>query len=759
LDHFLSLVADMQGRDFPKEAPEQPSSLAAEVRTALAAVRARQSLRLRLKKRGRELQQAREGLEAGLAVQDSVRLRAALRVVDPISIERAKIDWERFAEELTLWIGRLWEADDGYEALDRFAKADPIPGAGPWLPASVLHLKDPSRFLPGDEKTRRASAILDDALTGIDSTLTRYRLANDALAWLHEQHGIHRLEAVDVLAELADRAEAITHEDRKDRFLGFCSETFHFLEELSANNHTDWMEDHRSRYRFAVREPLVELCRALAHRYVEPVLNGIHRFSFVTAAQTRGALTSVHKNDFGRGQPYNEVLWITFYHGQSTREMPERRSTHRRNTAQFFVRLDMAGLTYGLRFGNNARDAIASLRRFLDTQADQACRSLTANGALGECSFGHGSLSTPKERLTDGEGLRRWAAGKEPMVGKHLPKDSPLLRSDELVGEILATYDRLLPLALGVFFPDRVVPAAGRPTEESFTKSDFCRLTYLDERWLTRASELLRLKTQLILQGVPGTGKTHVARCLANVLTGGQAEAVRMVQFHPAYSYEEFVEGLKVRKTELNGKQEINYPIEPGLLCAFAEFAARRPSVSHVLLIDEINRGNLPRIFGELLYLLEYRDQAVVLPCSRREFRLPANLYLLGTMNAADRSVAQIDHALRRRFSFLDMAPDAGVLRGWLQQHPPSGMSAEVVISLFERLNSQLRQDLGPHACVGHSYFMATNLDEARLRMIWEHHVGPMLADHFASRPERLATYELQRLLPRRRRSGVSTPV
>src|SRR5262249_28448520 len=126
----------------------------------------------------------------------------------------------------------------------------------------------------------------------------------------------------------------------------------------------------------------------------------------------------------------------------------------------------------------------------------------------------------------------------------------------------------------------------------------------------------------------------------------------------------------------------------------------------------------------------------------------PANLYLLGTMNAADRSVALIDQALRRRFSFLDMPPDAAVLAAWLDAHPPRAGAefAARVVELFGRLNARLRDDLGPQQQVGHSYFMVPELDEARLEVLWEHHVLPLLAEYFAGQPGRLGAYALERL-------------
>jgi 5-methylcytosine-specific restriction endonuclease McrBC GTP-binding regulatory subunit McrB len=279
----------------------------------------------------------------------------------------------------------------------------------------------------------------------------------------------------------------------------------------------------------------------------------------------------------------------------------------------------------------------------------------------------------------------------------------------------------------------------------------FHRETFLSEVWLARVLGLLRLKKQLILQGVPGTGKTHVARCLARLIAHDRPDCVRLVQFHPSYSYEEFVEGIRARGAEVNGRSEVSFPVEDGVLCQFAEQAAKRPSEPHVLVVDELNRGNLPRIFGELLYLLEYRDQAVTLPYSKRPFRLPDNLFLLATMNPLDRAAVALDQALRRRFSFVDMPADAAILASWLEANPPAEPLDEAfgprVARVFEELNRRLARDLGPEKQVGHSFFMVPNLDSEKLAAVWDHHVRPLLLDYLGGREERLKDYTPERLL------------
>ena len=274
----------------------------------------------------------------------------------------------------------------------------------------------------------------------------------------------------------------------------------------------------------------------------------------------------------------------------------------------------------------------------------------------------------------------------------------------------------------------------------------FHRETYLSEAWLDRVLGLLRLKKQLVLQGVPGTGKTHVARCLARLLTHDRPGCVRLVQFHPAYSYEEFVEGIRVRNVE----SEVTYPVEDGVLAEFAAQASARPSEPHVLIVDELNRGNLPRVFGELLFLLEYREQAITLPYSKRSFRLPDNLFVLATMNQLDRSAVALDQALRRRFSFVDMPADAAILARWLEEHPATEGDDTLgprVVRLFEELNRRLARDLGPEKQVGHSFLMVPELDAEKLAAVWDHHVRPMLLDYLGGREDRVKDYAPDRLL------------
>lgn len=262
---------------------------------------------------------------------------------------------------------------------------------------------------------------------------------------------------------------------------------------------------------------------------------------------------------------------------------------------------------------------------------------------------------------------------------------------------------------------------------------------YVSEEFLGRTLRLLEDKGQVVFYGPPGTGKTYVARELAEhiALGGGTVEKV---QFHPSYAYEDFVEGYRPR---LVGGQ-VTYELVDGPLRRIATTAQERPDVTHVLLIDELNRANVSKVLGELLYLLEYRDEEIRLQYSDVPFSLPANLWIIATMNTADRSIALVDGALRRRFHFVSFFPDTApidsLLRRWLGHHHPELMW---VADLVDRANESLADR---NVAVGPSHFLRPNLDEEAVRLAWEHSVLPTIEEHFFADPEQLDRFAFDRL-------------
>ena len=261
----------------------------------------------------------------------------------------------------------------------------------------------------------------------------------------------------------------------------------------------------------------------------------------------------------------------------------------------------------------------------------------------------------------------------------------------------------------------------------------------LPSDFLTRIEALLDDKRQVIFQGPPGTGKTYVARALADCLAGAK-ERVRLVQFHPSYAYEDFVQGFR---PSLRSGQP-GFELRNGPLVEAAKQATADPDKKHFLVIDEINRGNLAKVFGELYFLLEYRDAELRLLYSDEPFVLPNNLYVIGTMNTADRSIALVDLALRRRFHFVEFHPDKppvqGVLRRWLKRDAPE---MSWVADLVDRTNEKLDDR---QAAIGPSYFMKADLDDDKVRLIWEHNVRPYVEEHLYGEYDRLAEFDLDRL-------------
>ena len=261
----------------------------------------------------------------------------------------------------------------------------------------------------------------------------------------------------------------------------------------------------------------------------------------------------------------------------------------------------------------------------------------------------------------------------------------------------------------------------------------------LNVEFLRKVEELLDDKRQVIFQGPPGTGKTYVARKLAACLAMSK-ERVSLVQFHPSYAYEDFVQGF--RPTLSDGQP--GFKLRSGPLVEAAEKAQAEPDVKHFLIIDEINRGNLAKVMGELYFLLEYRGEKIILQYSNQPFELPRNLYIIGTMNTADRSIALVDLALRRRFHFVEFHPDTppvqGLLRRWLEKNAGE---MEWVADAVDSANQKLGDR---QVAIGPSYFMKKGLNESRVYLIWNHNVLPYIEEHLYGEHGRLREFNLTRL-------------
>ncbi|MGX6511644.1 McrB family protein [Rhodococcus sp. SJ-2] len=251
----------------------------------------------------------------------------------------------------------------------------------------------------------------------------------------------------------------------------------------------------------------------------------------------------------------------------------------------------------------------------------------------------------------------------------------------------------------------------------------------VDRSFIDDITELLEQKRQVIFYGPPGTGKTFFARKLAEALAPG-AERRPIVQFHPSTSYEDFFEGYRP-ETDADGT--MTYRLQKGPLAQLSARAGEAPGRRHVMIIDEINRANLPKVLGELLFLFEYRDTPIrTLYRPDDPFELPKNIWFIGTMNTADRSIALIDAALRRRFHFIPFFPNHGPMKNlldrWLAREGEPAWVGELVAQVNDELTDALG---GPHLQLGASHFMKPGLDRESLRRIWEYDIEPFIEDQF----------------------------
>lgn len=270
----------------------------------------------------------------------------------------------------------------------------------------------------------------------------------------------------------------------------------------------------------------------------------------------------------------------------------------------------------------------------------------------------------------------------------------------------------------------------------AYTKDDFLNEVYMDEETYNTLTELLEAKYNVILQGAPGVGKTFAAKRLAySIMEQKDTSRVAMVQFHQSYSYEDFIQGYRPSKE--------GFELENGAFYKFCKEAEEDNERPYFFIIDEINRGNLSKILGELMMLIEKdkRGEKIKLLYSNEWFTVPKNVRIIGMMNTADRSLALMDYALRRRFAFFDFAPafaSEGFKNYLAEKNSPK---LEKLITAVESLNNTISADesLGIGFRIGHSYFCTDDeITDEWLKSVVEYEVIPLIREYWFDEPTKV---------------------
>lgn len=394
-------------------------------------------------------------------------------------------------------------------------------------------------------------------------------------------------------------------------------------------------------------------------------------------------------------------------------------------------------------------------REYDPAYAARQCYMFSNEIKSGDYVFGYGSgaviLVGIDQGVFDYKEAQDWSRGISNVNESHrnirkvkwlntLPVETTRMSAD--LKKKLARNQTILPLTEAEAKEILNLAGVGTQLEDSSEKitginlDELCKKSLKPSSFFETIERRLLHKKQVVFFGPPGTSKTHIAKHFADWFA--KDGEVASVQFHPSYSYEDFIEGYRP-----SGDSR-QFTLDSGVFKTFCT-QAMASSKRHVFIVDEINRGNLPQIFGELLHLLEYRNEEVTLPYSKLPFIIPDNVYLVATMNSADRSIAMVDYALRRRFEFFTFPADASALGQYLEQNN-CNIPVKNVVSLFEKVNAVIAQELGKHYQVGHTYFMKQNLTESTLKELWTYSVLPLLEEYFFDNQSALDSLEFETL-------------
>ena len=503
------------------------------------------------------------------------------------------------------------------------------------------------------------------------------------------------------------------------------SEAFTLLEQLHLNPTAEFYSTHAEEFKQRLEQPFQQLLGAVAQRL---------RPEITELMETEKRIFSrIVKNDYGRGGAW-DFYWGAFYpRGSKRTESAQLLLLMREDYLDFGFYIGEYGSEQRSRFTKNCSLHLEILENILREPLSRDDLVFGETAATGDYR------SKPVPGLKGNEWLNQIEQARI-RAGVRLSRNEVQVMSDDTLAKNIAdVFHDLFPLVLLATKDDPLteirryvgeIPIDDETLNPEYSLEQCAAETHFDLEVLQRWVRAVERKKQAIFYGPPGTGKTFVAERLALHMIGEGDGFTEIVQFHPSYAYEDFMQGLRPRALSGGG---LEYVMTPGRFKDFCD-RARECKGPCVLIIDEINRANLSRVLGELMFLLEYRDQSVPLSGGER-FQIPQNVRIIGTMNTADRSIALVDHALRRRFAFLELRPDYEVLRRY---HADTGFDPEGLINLLQRLNAAIDDR---HYSVGISFFLSPSIEED-IADIWQMELEPYIEELFFDQPDKAAGFE-----------------
>jgi 5-methylcytosine-specific restriction protein B len=616
------------------------------------------------------------------------------------------------------WIVRLWEASESEieKLFDRFYSQNPIKNAGTAFPSVILYLRDPSKYNLCFKKMEQGLSNL----TGFSQygySGDYYLAYNNKLNEFKTKYGLQPQE-IDIILCIDENGGAANQD------CPFTARTFKCLRGLHKNPTRDFYNKHKDDFKAYLENPFQDIFRKVAEKFTFQMRDYLE--------VEKGLFSRILKNDWGKGGAW-DFYWGAFYP----------KGGKRIEDAQLFVWINQNIFEFGFYIGEYG---IEQRQRFLSNcENNQAALENILSPSLSDERFIFGQWQRQLEGGAVPEHLKdltwkEWLADpgdKGIHVAVFLTENDVLaLSRQELVEQIYDVFIRLFPLVILTISEDPLPIMADylgvvEPSiiEPPYSLVQCAQDTNIELNLLESWVRAIERKGQAVIYGPPGTGKTYVAEHLARHLIGGGNGFKEVVQFHPAYAYEDFIQGIRP-KAKSDG--QLDYPIVHGRFLKFCK-NAKKCKDPCVLIIDEINRANLARVFGELMYLLEYRDQEVPL-ASGGLLRIPKNVRIIGTMNTADRSIALVDHALRRRFAFLALYPNFNILRLF---HKDADFNVKPLINVLNRLNNQIGDR---HYDVGITFFLRKDLSE-QIEDIWRMEIEPYLEEYFFDQPDKTDTF------------------